>query len=57
MLIESKIYQVGNGKAVHLPKQIERELNIDKGDKVKIDIVENKNKGDKKNALLIVLED
>lgn len=57
MLVESKIYQVGNGLAAHIPKQIEKELNIDKGDKIKIDIVERKDRGDKKNALLIVLQD
>lgn len=57
MKFESKIYEIGSGLGVYLPSVVINGLNLEKNDKCKIEIIEDKGGGDRENSILIIFED
>ncbi len=56
MKFKSKVYRIGNGVCVYMPKVVSDELDLTVGDICKIQIVEDERKGDKENSILVVFE-
>ena len=56
MKFKSKVYRIGNGVCVYMPKVVSDELDLTAGDICKIQIVEDKRNKDEENSIFVVFE-